>query len=210
MRNTDIDHLFSLVFQGLDFVGRVVFALSGARVAAHARQTPLTFVCYAVIVGVGGSTVSELLIGVPVTWVHNPTAIIECLVVAAVTWTTPLDWWTPRVIVWLEAVGVSAYAIVGSAKALSLGLPSVSAALTGVITACVGGVIRDVLAGRPSVIVNSEIFMTAAACAAVAYVALVALGLPAPLAAALAFAAGFGLRAIAITRNLSLPIYRRG
>jgi uncharacterized membrane protein YeiH len=59
--------------------GTAVFATSGALAAARARQTPLAFAFYAVVAGVGGSTLSELLISAPVAWVHDPADIIVCL-----------------------------------------------------------------------------------------------------------------------------------
>jgi uncharacterized membrane protein YeiH len=67
-----------------NLAGTAVFAASGPLAAARARQTPLTFVFLAVVAGIGGSTLSELLMGVPVTWIHHPTNIVVCLVVALV------------------------------------------------------------------------------------------------------------------------------
>jgi uncharacterized membrane protein YeiH len=83
----------TLLLPYLDLAGTAVFATSGALAAARARQTPLTFAFFAVVTGIGGNTLSELLMGVPVAWVHHPTNIVVCLVVALVTWTTPLAWW---------------------------------------------------------------------------------------------------------------------
>jgi len=78
----------------------------------------------------------------------------------------------------------------------------------GVITACVGGIIRDVLAGEPSILMRPELYVTAAALAAGLHVILVAAGLPAFAAAIVAATAGFSLRAAAIHWKLALPSYR--
>jgi uncharacterized membrane protein YeiH len=78
----------------------------------------------------------------------------------------------------------------------------------GVVTACFGGVIRDVLAGEPSIILRPELYVTAAALAAGLFVGLSAAGLPFAWAAGIGAIAGFGLRALAITRGLALPTYR--
>ena len=86
----------------------------------------------------------------------------------------------------------------GAAKSLGAGVPPVSAALMGVVTACVGGIIRDVLAGEPSILMRPELYVTAAALAAALYVGLVRLGVPTVAAAGAAAAAGFALRAAAI------------
>jgi uncharacterized membrane protein YeiH len=78
----------------------------------------------------------------------------------------------------------------------------------GVVSACVGGIIRDVLAGEPSILMRPELYVTAAALAAGLHVALVMLGVPPTLAAPLAAASGFALRAAAIRWRLALPAYR--
>ena len=59
---------------------------------------------------------------------------------------------------WLDGVGLAAYAVFGAAKALAFGIPPVPAALMGVVSACVGGIIRDVLAGEPSILMRPELF----------------------------------------------------
>ena len=98
----------------------------------------------------------------------------------------------------------------GAAKAIGYGVPPVPAALMGVITACVGGIIRDVLAGEPSILLRPEIYVTAAALAAGLYVGLGQIGVPLPVAATIGALAGFALRAVAIRWKLALPAYRGG
>jgi len=71
-----------------------------------------------------------------------------------------------------------------------------------------GGIIRDVLAGEPSILLRPELYVTAAALAAGLFVLLVWAGVPLPVAAAVAVLAGFTLRAVAIARGLALPGYR--
>jgi uncharacterized membrane protein YeiH len=105
-------------------------------------------------------------------------------------------------------VGLAAYAVFGAAKALSYGVPPVPAALMGVVTACIGGVIRDVLAGEPSILMRPELYVTAAALAAAGHVLLVEVGVDRTIAGLIAACAGFALRAAALRWRLSLPAYR--
>src|SRR3546814_14386117 len=77
----------------------------------------------------------------------------------------------------------------------------------GVFTACVVGIIRDTLAGEPSILMRPELYVTAAALAAALYVGLRLLGLPSFEVAIIAAAAGFGLRGAALHWNLALPAY---
>lgn len=191
-----------------DVAGLGVFAASGALAAAKRGQTAVTLAFFALITGVGGGTVRDLLIGAPVFWVRDPRAATVCLAMAAVIWITPARWWKDSALAWFDAVGLAAYAVYGAAKAIGYGVPPVPAALMGVVTACVGGIIRDVLAGEPSILMRPELYVTAAALSSALYVVLVEGGVMRLIAAIIAAAAGFTLRAIAIRYRLALPAYR--
>jgi len=192
----------------LDLAGLAVFAATGALAAARRGQTLVTLMFFALITGVGGGTVRDLLIDAPVFWVQDRFAALVCLAVALVIWATPERWWKGSALVWLDAAGLAAYAVFGAGKALSFGVPPVPAMVMGVISACVGGIIRDVLAGEPSILMRPELYVTAAALAAVLDVGLTLMGLPRFFAAGVAFVAGFGLRAAAIHWRLALSAYR--
>lgn len=192
----------------LDLFGIAVFAGTGALAATRRDQTFVTAAFFALITGVGGGTVRDLLIGAPVFWVHNSTVPAICLGIAVAVWATPQRWWSDKAFDWLDALGLAAYAAFGAAKALGYGIPPLPAALMGVMTACVGGIIRDVLAGEPSILMRPELYVTAAAFTAAVYVGLSLSGMT-PLAAGLiAAVAGFALRAAAIVWKLHLPAYR--
>ncbi|MDB5737067.1 MAG: hypothetical protein JWO65_735 [Sphingomonas bacterium] len=192
----------------LDMAGLAVFAASGALAAARARQTIVTFCFFAMVTGTGGGTVRDLLIGAPVFWMHDAAPIAICLIVAGLVWLTPRRWQPERALDWFDAVGLAAYAVYGAGKALGYGIPPLPAAMMGVVSACMGGIIRDVVAGVPSILLRPELYVTAAALAAGLFVALTLAGLPAPWPALIAAAAGFTLRAAAIARGLALPAYR--
>jgi len=191
-----------------DVAGLAVFAASGALAAAKRGQTLVTLTFFALITGVGGGTVRDLLIGAPVFWVVDSRAASVCLIVALIIWVTPERWWRGAALDWFDAVGLAAYAVYGAAKALGYDVPPVPAALMGIVTACVGGIIRDVLAGEPSILMRPELYVTCAALASASYVVLALLGVPSAIAAIVAASAGFALRATAMRRGLGLPAYR--
>ena len=193
----------------LDLAGTAVFALTGALLAARLRQTFVTMSFFALVTGVGGGSVRDLLIGAPVFWVRDPWVAPVCLAVALLAWFTPRKWWEGKLLEWADAAGLAAYTVLGSAKALAFGLPPVPALLMGVITGCVGGIIRDVLAGRPSILMRPELYVTAAALSSSLCVLGQSLGMERGLVWPVAALAGFGLRGLAIARGLSLPAYRR-
>ncbi len=200
---TDIAPLIGL----LDLAGIAVFALSGALLAAQLRQTFVTMAFFALITGVGGGSVRDLLIGAPVFWVRDPWVAPVCLAVALVAWFTPHRWWDKPVLEWADAAGLGAYAVLGTAKALAFGVPLVPAVLMGAITGCVGGIIRDVVAGRPSILMRPELYVTAAALSSVLCAGGAVLGMANAVVWPVAALAGFGLRGAAIYWRLGLPIY---
>ena len=193
----------------LDYVGIAVFAVSGALLAAEKKQTLVTFAFFAVITGVGGGTVRDLLIGAPVFWVHNNGILLICLGAALGVWLLSTKRVAGLALLWFDAVGVAAYATYGASKALTYGVAPVPAFAMGVMTACVGGIIRDVLANEPSILMRRELYVTAAALAAGLFVILSLAGMPPIVAAAVAGLAGFALRGAAIARGLKLPAYDR-
>jgi uncharacterized membrane protein YeiH len=192
----------------LDYFGIAVFAISGALLAAEKKQTLVTFIFFAVVTGVGGGTLRDLLIGAPVFWVHTNATLLICIGAALIVWITSRHRFAGAALLWFDAAGMAAYAAYGAAKALGFGVAPVPAFAMGVLTACTGGIIRDVLAGEPSVLMRPELYVTAAALSAGLFVALSLAGLGVWPAAAVAIAAGFALRGAAIARGWSLPAYR--
>ncbi|WP_086617372.1 trimeric intracellular cation channel family protein [Erythrobacter tepidarius] len=203
--------LLTPILDWLDLAGIALFALSGAVLAARLRQTFVTMAFFALVTGVGGGTLRDLLIGAPVFWITDAWVAAVCLGTALIAWFTPVRWWEGKGFAYADGAGLAAYAVLGSAKALAYGVPPVPAALMGVITGCVGGIIRDVLAGRPSIIMSPELYVTPAALTSALCVGGMptarALELPVEAAWALAFACGFLLRAAAIRWEWALPSY---
>ena len=195
----------------IDLAGIAVFALSGALVAAHERQTFVTMGFFALVTGVGGGTVRDLLIDAPVFWVTDPWVPLVCLGTALAVWFTPVDRWESKLLDYADALGLAAYAVLGSAKAITYGIPPVPAILMGIITGCVGGVIRDVVAGRPSIIMQPKLYVTAAALSAtltgIGMQTAALLDIPNVWVWVIAFIAGFALRAVAIRYELGLASY---
>ncbi|MCY7279897.1 MAG: trimeric intracellular cation channel family protein [Sphingomonas bacterium] len=193
----------------LDYVGIAVFAISGALLAAEKKQTLVTFIFFAVVTGVGGGTVRDLLIGAPVFWVGTNATLLICIAAGIAVWFLSRKAIADKALLWFDAVGLAAYATYGAAKALNYGVAPVPAFAMGVMTACVGGIIRDVLANEPSILMRPELYVTAAALASGLFVSLSLFGAPPGLAALVAGLAGFSLRGAAIARGLSLPAYDR-
>jgi uncharacterized membrane protein YeiH len=194
--------------QLIDYAGMAFLAASGAVAAAERREDAVTFIFFGCFTGMGGGTLRDLLIGAPVFWVAKPDYLLVSVIASLTVWVWPMRWTSHKALLWLDAVGLAAYATVGTSKAFGLGLaPSVCVAM-GVITACFGGILRDTLAGQPSMLLQRNIYVTAAIAAASAD----ALGLIAGLgimgAAVIGGTVGFALRAGALLWGWRLPQFK--
>ena len=192
----------------LDYFGIAVFAVSGALVAAEKKQTLVTFIFFAVVTGIGGGTLRDLLIGAPVFWVQSNIVLVICIAAASLVWLVSSRRFAGAALLWFDAAGIAAYATYGAAKALGFGVAPVPAFAMGVLTACAGGIIRDVLAGEPSILMRPELYVTAAALSAGLLVLFALVGISGWIAVIIAAVAGFALRGVAIQRGWSLPAYR--
>ena len=200
--------LFRLV-HFFDVLAAIVFAVSGALVASRKGMDVMGFMWLAVVTGVGGGTVRDLILGVPVFWVQNPIHVSACLVTAVVMhFIAPLVESRYTMLLWFDAFGLALVTIAGTSKALDVGAPALVAIAMGVVTGCVGGIIRDTLGHVPSILLKHEIYVTASVLGACAYVALNAFEpqrLPAMIAG---FVVTFGVRGLAIKFGWSLPVFR--
>lgn len=201
--------LASPLFLAFSYAGVAVFAASGAMAAARQRHDIVTFVFFAAITGVGGGTLRDLLLDAPVFWIADPNHLLISAAVGALLWLTGFGDRPQKALLWLDAIGMAAFCILGAAKALVLGINPAIAVVMGVLTAAAGGIIRDVTAGEPSVLLRREIYVTAALAGAIAFVAAAPLVGREP-AALIGIAAGFALRACAILWGWSLPEFSGG
>jgi uncharacterized membrane protein YeiH len=201
--------MFDTVAMALDWLGIVAFAVTGALVASRKEMDLFGFALLATVTGIGGGTLRDLLLGLPVFWVREPAYLLACVAVSSVVFfIAHVPQSRYRAILWVDALGLALFAAAGAEKALLAGAGPVVAVTMGVITATFGGIIRDLLGGETPVILSREIYVSAALAGAVAFVAAAGLGAPREIAVGLGFAVGFAVRAAALQRGWSLPRYK--
>ena len=192
-----------------DGLATLVFATTGALVASRKELDIFGFMWFAAITGIGGGTLRDLLLGLPVFWVVNPIPLALCLATAvALHFTASRVQSRMALILWLDALGLGFAAIAGTLKAVDSGTPGLVAVVMGVFSGCVGGIIRDTLGQEPSIILRREVYVTAAAVGATATVIILQGEAGRPLAAAAGFVLVVALRGAALMRNLTLPAFR--
>ena len=205
----DTANLLRLV-QIFDGLAAIVFAASGSLVAARKGMDIVGFMWLSVITGVGGGTVRDVILDIPVFWVQRPAPIIACLITGVVMhFVAPLVESRRRTLDWFDAFGLALVTIAGAAKALDAGVPAIVAIAMGVVTGSVGGIIRDLVGHVPSILLRREIYVTASMLGACTFVALNGAGLPRLTTMAAGFAVTCLVRALAITFGWSLPVFRR-
>jgi len=204
----DSADLFRLV-PFFDVLAAVVFAVSGALVASRQGLDVMAFMWFAVITGVGGGTVRDLILNVPVFWVQKPIYVSACLVTGVVMHVVaPLVESRYTALLWFDAFGLALVTVAGTVKASDMGAPGVVAVAMGVVTGCVGGILRDTLGHVPSVLLGRQIYVTASALGACTCVAANALDAGRLRAMVAGFMVTFSVRSLAIRFGWSLPVFR--
>ncbi|MBL8137542.1 MAG: trimeric intracellular cation channel family protein [Acidobacteria bacterium] len=192
-----------------DVLAAGVFAVSGALVASRKGLDVMGAMWLAVITGVGGGTVRDLIVDVPVFWVQNPVHISVCLLTAVVMhFISPLVESRYRTLLWFDAFGLALVTIAGTVKGVDVGAPALVAIAMGAVTGAVGSIIRDTLGHLPSVLLGHEIYITASVLGACAYIGLDGLGVGRLAAMVAGFVVTFVVRGLAIAFGWSLPVFR--
>ncbi len=201
--------MFETVTTLLDWLGVVVFAVTGALVASRKQMDIVGFALLGTATGIGGGTLRDVLLDQPVFWIREPAYLVACVVVSGIVFfTAHIPQSRYRALLWLDAVGMALFAVSGAERASLAGVNGIVAVAMGVVTATFGGIIRDLLGGEIPVILRREIYVTAALLGAAAFVSLTALGAGRDLSTAIGFALALLIRAAALQRGWSLPRYR--
>ena len=114
-----------------------------------------------VVTALGGGTVRDALIHAPIFWFGDLTYVWAAIVGAlAAFWIGSVFRSTFRALLYLDGLGAALFAVAAAHKVLLLHFPGAVAVMMGVLTGIGGGLLRDVLAGRPTLLMSREIYAT--------------------------------------------------
>ncbi len=152
-----------MIFSTLDILGTVAFAISGSLAAINKKFDFFGVLIIALATAIGGGTLRDLLIGnTPVSWLMNLQTFYVIIISAIITVIFRRKLGILRTSLFLfDTIGIGIFTIVGIEKGLSVDLSPVVCILLGTITACFGGVTRDILCNEIPVIFRKEIYATA-------------------------------------------------
>jgi uncharacterized membrane protein YeiH len=193
----------------LEMAGTAAFAVSGALAASRKNMDIFGFCVLALMPAIGGGTVRDIIIGrVPVFWINDNRYVAVAIIAALIVFFTSYKPGSRRrILIWMDALGLALFAALGTEICLQHDTGPLVAIMLGVTTAVTGGMIRDIICNEIPLILSREIYATAAFVAAVSYVLADNVGLANQLSLGVAVIAGFGIRALAIVYNWSLPTF---
>jgi uncharacterized membrane protein YeiH len=193
----------------IDILGTFAFAVAGAFSAMEKRLDPFGVLVISFVTAIGGGTLRDLLIGnLPVSWLRNETAtvVIFASAIAAMFFSRYLRQFTTTLFVF-DALGLGLFTVIGLEMGLAENFkPGICIAL-GTITACFGGVIRDVLLNTVPLLFRKEIYALACISGGLLYFLLEYWNLDSNLARILCIITIFVIRVIAFRFKLSLPAF---
>lgn len=195
----------------LDYASVFVFAFTGALVASRAQLDIVGFAFIACLTAVGGGTLRDVLLDRnPIFWIAQPTYIaVACAAALTVFFTAHLFESRLRTLIWLDSFALAIAVAAGTGVALSMAQPVPVVLLMGMITGCMGGLMRDVVVDEvPIVLKQGELYVSAAftgaASAVVAGIWIADIPLQLMICAAMTWA----LRAGSLAFGWRLPVYK--
>lgn len=196
----------------LEIIGTCAFAISGA-LAVKDKESPDWFAASftAFVSSIGGGTLRDVLLGsYPLVWISDITILYAILVGILLTFIFYRQLIELRRTLFLfDTFGIALFTIVGTEKALSLGVRPEIAAIMGVFSAVMGGVIRDIMTNDIPIIYQKEVYATACLAGAICYLILDYFAVERTAAFILASAAIILIRVVAVRRHWTVPRFFR-
>lgn len=159
------------MFYIIDILGTIAFSISGVLVALNKKMDAFGILIIAFVTAVGGGTLRDVLIGeTPVSWMKDMTFVyvIFTSTILAVVFKTKIDYLRKSLFLF-DTIGIGLYTVVGIERGISAGLHPIICIALGTMSACFGGVIRDILCNEIPIIFRKEIYATACILGGIAY-----------------------------------------
>mgnify|MGYP000114030934 CR=1 FL=1 len=194
------------IMQWLVMAGVFVFAASGALTAATKKMDIFGFIVIALITAVGGGTLRDVVLDVPVFWLSQPIYVWITLSAAILTFLITQAFHRGQIMfLWFDAIGLAVFCVLGAAKTYAITNDPFIAMMMGVVSAVVGGMFRDIICNDIPLIFHSEVYATAAFTGAMTFTIFITMGYSQSLAMLVGFLAAFGLRSAGILWGWALP-----
>jgi len=197
------------LFNVLDILGTIAFAISGALSAMNRRLDLFGIFIIAFVTAIGGGTIRDVLIGsTPVMWMENVLYIylIGFVTILAIVFRNKLNYLKKSLFLF-DTIGLGVFTITGVETGIQNNLDPIISVALGAVTGTFGGVIRDILCNEIPVIFRKEIYATACLIGALAYVTLYDMGVNADIIYVVTSLTVICIRIIVVKYHLTLPSF---
>ncbi|MDP2069652.1 MAG: trimeric intracellular cation channel family protein [Lutibacter sp.] len=197
------------LFYALDILGTIAFAISGALVAINKKMDPFGVFIIAFVTAVGGGTLRDVLIGrQPVIWMNDITYIflIGFSVFIAILFRKKLKYLHKSLFLF-DTIGLGIFTITGTEIGINANFHPIISIALGTMTACFGGVIRDILCNEVPILFRKEIYATACIFGSVAFIILVHFNIGQSIVYVSTSLIVIAIRLVAVKYQLTLPTF---
>jgi uncharacterized membrane protein YeiH len=191
----------------LQMAGTAVFAATGVLAVNRRGLDVVGGLVLGTVTAIGGGTIRDLIVAVPVFWIADPNYLVVAASASIFAFFAAKRIAGYRLLLYLDAVGVALVGVQATEKILILGHAGAISVLMGVLTGIGGGLIRDVLAGRPTLLMSRELYATPILIGCSLYVGLRFTPLQGGVALAIGAATIFLIRAAAIRWHVQMPTW---
>lgn len=195
----------------LDILGVIAFSISGVLTSLRKRMDAFGILIIAFVTSVGGGTLRDVLLGVPIMWMQDLTYVHVIIIttILAVVFRKKLSYLRKSLFLF-DTIGIGLYTVVGVEKGIAAGFSSVICIALGTMSACFGGVIRDILCNEIPQIFKKEIYATACILGGLSYFVFLKLHFPESVIFILSGLVVITVRLSAVVFKLSLPsVYKK-
>ena len=193
----------------LFIMGICVEAVTGALAAGRKKMDFFGVMLIACITALGGGTVRDVLFNTyPLTWAAHPEYLLYTSLCAFLTiFIAHSLVRIMKVFLILDALGLSAFVIIGTQKVLSHGMPASVAVISGMITGICGGMLRDILCNDIPLVLRKELYAVIALAGAVLFITLAHFGIPKNINVLITLISIFSARLLAIFFHIEIPVF---
>lgn len=189
-----------------ELIGTAIFAITGVLVVARRGLDMFGALMLGIVTALGGGTVRDLMIRAPIFWFVDFNYVWAAMLGALLAfWVGALFRSTYRALLYFDALGAALFAIAAASKVLGMGYGGPIAVMMGILTGIGGGLIRDVLAGRQTLLMSREIYATPILLGCTVFVVLRGMTETFGYAGYVGAATIFIVRALAIRFHLQIP-----
>jgi len=193
----------------LFIMGICVEAVTGALAAGRKKMDFFGVLLIACVAALGGGTVRDILFNTyPVTWVAHPQYLLYTTICAFFTiFIAHSLVRIIKVFLILDALGLSAFVIIGTQKALAYGLTPSIAVISGMLTGISGGMLRDILCNDIPLVLRKELYAVIALAGAVLFITLGHFHVPGTINVFITLISIFITRLLAIFFHIEIPVF---